>query len=610
MKHPALARVFSVVLAILCLLMLVNGVKGFGKADAEAAERAAFSEKYAQRIETYRQLDEELANSISYEEAYQELEKLQEQHDADASQHRTDVAMYSAEKGGYTMGADMIWEAMPAVKGAKRELEIGKAQLAAMETAYAGQKGEIASITAAAGNGAAACRNANGAMKTALNNLGALMASPVLPPPEDPGDPGPEPPLPDPLEWTEEPVVKPDLEDPGSFTEQMEEPSPDSYEDEADYLAAVQSYQDYLARKQAHEDAVAAYNSAMQPYWDYENRYAAWNSVKQAHDAWSAAAEAKQQYDDNIDDLTAAYQRYQGELEAAQGACAMAAGQAGAVLQSQAGELAALAGRAGAVAEAMGVSMPSDGQIPGGISMDPESGADIMQTIQKLQAGLSAMESGFSQIAGGLSGIEGQITAARSKVNEGEKQLKEAEGQLQGQLENIWYKLGELEKDKAELETEKTELDEEAAAFNKRLVETEELKRLKNRRISTRQILISVSEVKAREAETGDLAASAEEYLKSYRQESETLLRGRRLINLLAVIGGAAGVLGIPAAFEKLRKRFFLVTPVLLCLACAVGADALNLRLGLGQMYTALFTAIFALIQLLIVLPKNRLPAA
>ena len=100
MKHPALARVFSVVLAILALLMLGSGVKGFGKADAEVSERTAFAEKYAQRIETYRQLDEELAHSISYEEAWEELEKLQEQHDSDASQHRTDVAMYSAEKGG------------------------------------------------------------------------------------------------------------------------------------------------------------------------------------------------------------------------------------------------------------------------------------------------------------------------------------------------------------------------------------------------------------------------------------------------------------------------------------------------------------------------------
>ena len=32
-KHPALARVFSIVLAIMSLIMLLNGAVGFGKAD-------------------------------------------------------------------------------------------------------------------------------------------------------------------------------------------------------------------------------------------------------------------------------------------------------------------------------------------------------------------------------------------------------------------------------------------------------------------------------------------------------------------------------------------------------------------------------------------------
>ena len=194
--------------------------------------------------------------------------------------------------------------------------------------------------------------------------------------------------------------------------------------------------------------------------------------------------------------------------------------------------------------------------------------------------------------------------------SEAEKQLRVAESQLQGQLENIWYELGELEKDKADLEVEKTDLDEEAAALSKRLVEAEELKRMKNKRISTRQILISVAEVKAAEAETGDLVGSAEKYLASYERESESLLRGRRIVSLLACLGGAAGVLGIPAAFEKIRRRFFLRAPVLLCLTCAAAADALNMCLGLGQLYTALFTAIFALLQLLIILPRNKLPTA
>ena len=96
MKHPALARVFAVVLAILCLLLLSNGLVGLKKAAAENGERLAFEEKYAGRIEKYLQLDEELSHSISYDEAYAELEKMMEEHEAAASQHRIDTALYSA----------------------------------------------------------------------------------------------------------------------------------------------------------------------------------------------------------------------------------------------------------------------------------------------------------------------------------------------------------------------------------------------------------------------------------------------------------------------------------------------------------------------------------
>ena len=42
MKHQALARAFAVVLAIMCLLMLLNGATGFGKAAKAHEERTAF----------------------------------------------------------------------------------------------------------------------------------------------------------------------------------------------------------------------------------------------------------------------------------------------------------------------------------------------------------------------------------------------------------------------------------------------------------------------------------------------------------------------------------------------------------------------------------------
>ena len=105
-----------------------------------------------------------------------------------------------------------------------------------------------------------------------------------------------------------------------------------------------------------------------------------------------------------------------------------------------------------------------------------------------------------------------------------------------------------------------------------------------------------------------DLADSARAWLDTYARETERLYKGRLLLNVLAVFGGAMGILGIPAAYELIRSRFMLLAPVLLCMLCAAGAEALNMALGLGQQYAALFTAIFALFQFLIVLPKAKKP--
>ncbi len=621
MKHPALARVFAVVLAILCLLMLANGIKGFGKADAEYAERTAFSEKYAQRIENYLALDRELADSISYEEAYEALEKLQEQHDGDASQHRTDVAMYSAEKGGYTMGADMIWEAMPEVKGAQEELRSAKAALAEKEKVYAENKGTIDSTIATANNGAAACAQESAKLNAAAGQLAALTARlPKMPEeqtaPTEPTEPTP-------------PGEAPEAaEDPGEFTQtepsfSLQEPT------EPGEDASEEDWEEYRSAKEEYDRQYAAYESELA---DYQAAREAYEGQKQAYESYQAYCEELAQYQADAEAYPGRVAQYEQELadyqeyleERDQCLQAMSeyqqtvsellnanAAEAGGLLQSLSGDLAACAGNLGAVAQAMGTD---GGAMDGGGSDFSLPGMEQMmqmppdQILAALKNAVDQMGGAFGKISAGAAAIGGGLQEARSKVTAAEKALKEAESQLQGQLENIWYHLGELEKDKQDLEKEKTELDEQAALLSKRLVETEELKRLKNRHISARQLLINVSEVKTRAAETGDLVESAREYLEAYRQESETLSNGKRLVNLLAVLGGAAGLLGIPGAFEKLKRRVFLLGPVLLCLACAAAADGVNMSLGLGQMYTALFTAIFALIQLLIVLPKKKIP--
>ena len=608
MKHQALARVFSVVLAIMCLLMLLNGATGFGKAAKAHEERIAFENKFAQRIENYVTLHEQVENSISYDEAYKLLKEKLEQHDKDAAQHRTDTALYTAEKGGNTMGANLIWEAMPEVEGAKLELATAKQKLETMEALYAEQAGEIASIQAEAGSGASACALASQNLGTAFGKLQALMANPARQPLEDPGDPGEKPD--DPGEWTEEPVEKPDMEDPGPFTETKQDPpKEDDYETKDEYDQACVEYrqyeEEYEQREQAHQRTVEEYQEAMAPYLDYEQRHSAWEAQKAACENWEKASAEKAYYDENHERIQAEYEAWEGQLSIAQQSCGFAAMQAGSVLAQQGENLMSLGARAAAVAQAMGVDMPSGMDLGGDMSgMSP--GGDMMENIQLLQNALGQMQGVFGAISGGLSSIGGELEKARYMVVVGEEALKKAEAEMHTQLANIWYNLGQLEEKADDLREEKERLDLEALGLDKELMETDELKLLKNRHISARQLLINIPEVKSSYAETEDLEVSARSYLEDYRAETRSLNQGRRLINLLAVLGGVFGVLGIPGAYEKLRGRFWLIAPVLLCLGCAAAADWVNMRLGLGQMYTALFTAIFAVIDLLIILPRKK----
>ena len=74
----------------------------------------------------------------------------------------------------------------------------------------------------------------------------------------------------------------------------------------------------------------------------------------------------------------------------------------------------------------------------------------------------------------------------------------------------------------------------------------------------------------------------------------------------LMILGGIAGFLGIPAAFEKTKSRFRLIAPVLFCLCFAVGAEVLCRMLGRGDSYSALAAAFFAVLQLALVVPGKK----
>ena len=604
MKHQALARAFAVVLAIMCLLMLLNGATGFGKAAKAHEERTAFEEKYAQRIENYVTLHAQVENSISYDEAYELLKEKLEQHDKDAAQHRTDTALYTAEKGGNTMGANLIWEAMPEIAGAKQELAKAKKQFEDVQSAYNSVKSDLQDIAAQARSDAAESGMDAAQMQQMAQNFAALLnAEPKLPEgfsiPADPGDPPPE---------ATEPQVKPTEPDTARPTKPEEPPEDADAETLDAYQEQLDAYNDAQAEWAEYDQAVKEYDDAMaayQAYISYPDRKEAYDKAvaeQQSYDEQHAAWEG--QVKEAVSQLPV--ENYLDKLETLGGDLQTLMGRAQPLISTFNQMSSSMGG-----AELSGVDMSALQTLAKYANMDPSTIStmteeQLLGAAQEIAGALSSLAGAFGSVDGGVKSIDGLVAEAAAKLNAAEAMLAKAESEMKGQLENIWYHLGQLEKKADELREEKERLDLEALGLDKELVETDRLKLLKNRHISARQLLINIPEVKSGYAETGDLEASARAYLEEYKAETQRLNQGRRLINLLAVLGGVFGILGIPGAYEKLRGRFWLIAPVVLCLGCAVAADAVNMRLGLGQMYTALFTAIFAVIHLLIILPKKK----
>lgn len=561
MKHPALARVFSIVLAILCLFLLANGALGFGKADTALEDSLKQYQRLEEKTDTYEALSAQMKNSVSYEEALAELEAMQEQHDEDAAQHRTDLATHTATMGGYELGVNMIRDGKEQLAAAKAELEAGKKQLEASEqhlnqaaAAFNAAKpmvqGAIAELTPAV-TGLNAAAGGVDAMIAPLQALGN--------PPEDPGAEAPT----VPEEPT--PVNKP------------EEPAEDATEDQLlNYQTDLAAYNEYLEKK-------AKYDAAKKAYEEYQGK-------KTAYDTWTA------DYGTAVATINEQLSAMSGGVNAAAGGI----GNAVTVLSAQAPELAA--------------GLPSVEVTVPTLSADSTPEQNIA-ALNGFKGQLLAAASVPGQLQGNLSAMEAQLTAGqqalatgKAQLAQGEQALKKGETELQHQLELIWYNMGELEDEAQELEESKNRLDQEAEELDRRLVTVDEKKAIEQKHRSARILLMQEEGIAAAVDAGGDLIESARSFIQNGREEAQRHHELMYAVNALAVAGGVLGLLSIPGSFEKTKRRLLLILPSLLCLACALAADGLNMYLGLGQMYTALAVIIGAVLHLAAILPKNKTP--
>ena len=553
MKHPALARVFSIVLAIMSLIMLLNGAVGFGKADAALQESLEKYQRIEEKTDTYETLSRQLKNSVSYEEALAELEALQEQHDDDAAQHRTDLATHTATMGGYELGAKMIMEGKEQLAAAKVELAEGKALLAEKEQQFnqlSAAFNTVEPLLVAAIN---ALSGSEEEFNAAIALIGALIAQidvilanrPQLP------------------ELPEEPTLP------------IAPPEDADEETKAAYEQAMAVYQQLL---EAFEKAMEEYESAQAAY---ETALAAWEQEYQA--VQSSVLAGAGEVDSRI--------------------------QAGSALMS-----AALSQLPADVLDGLGGLGESDISMPDFSNMSLE---EIRAALVQLRAYLVAEGNVKTALEKALASLQSQfaegqqaIAQAKAQVLLGEKALKKAEQELQHQLELIWYNMGQLEDESAELEEDKLCLDQESEDLDRRLVTVDEKKEMERKHRSARIVLMQEEAIASAVNAGGDLVESARAYVQNGRDAAQRHHGLLYAINILALAGGLLGLLSIPGSFEKTKRRLLLVLPTVLCLACALAADGLNMYLGLGQMYTALAAALAAVLHLATVLPKNKTPIA
>ena len=236
MKHPALARVMAVTLAIMCVIMLITGALGFGRAEKKLDEDAVEYGKLTERIAAYKELTAKLADAESYKQVSAELDEHRQQHDEDAAQYRTDLAERTAKQGGYKKGADALWEAKAQAKDAQAQYEQAKAQFSAAETEYETKAAQGKALIDMCNKMAAACT----AAKAGLDEANVIETPPA---PE-----GDRPTLPENPEetWTDEQKANKEEYDAAK----------------AKYDKALADQKEYDEQKKAHDDAVAAKEAA------------------------------------------------------------------------------------------------------------------------------------------------------------------------------------------------------------------------------------------------------------------------------------------------------------------------------------------------------------
>lgn len=557
MKYPALTRIFSVVLAVLCLTMLLAGLGGAGGALSEWKKRQEDLDRLNGRIEEYGEILSELEGSGGYKQADLALKERQAQHDEQASRHRTDLAIYTATRGGIQSGLAALDQAYGALRQGRAQYEEGRALFEEQEAAFWEGYEQFQ-------EGKRQLQESRQMLRTAQSALSALRSQ---------------------------------LEAGRQIGEIL-----DSGDEDARRELSVAAYDELLmtldqttGMYQALKDQGGVSPEQMQMMMTMLAQQQGADLSWMPEDfAWQGiSAESLQEMEDRV---TAATGMTVEELRAS--------------IQEQRDAIADLDEDAPISEEQFAALQAAYNQnreltcavldaMDGKLNEYETQLAEASAQLDEAQAQMDAMEEVLEQ---GKEAIE----QGRAAMDEAEEQLNQGESALAGGRWQLQQKQAELKEQAEALRKEKLELDREAEKLTEMAAQVERLKDLEQREVSLRLTLMDRDGIRSRADGGMELLAAAKEYASALKAELSRTLRGRLSISALMLAGGIAGFVGIPAAFERTKSRYWLLSPVLFCLGCAAGAEILCRILGRGDSYSALAAAGAALIQLALSIPKKK----
>ena len=549
-KRPVLNRLMTIVLVVFGISMLIAGLLGLRSAGKERKQADAEIQQLKDLTEEYRTVTNQLIDEDDYSTINDTFTEQKEAYDKAVDQQRSDLAVYTATKGGLTSGSEAMDKADDALKQGKAQYNAGVAAfeeqeaqfLLLYETALAAkselEEGKI--LLEEAASTLVSLRQAS----DGLRSLDTLM----------------------------------DLNADGS---------PESAE--ALYLASLAAYDTAIEAVSAAENAVYLITDREIPI----------QTVKQALEAAGISLAVP------LDDTYVVIFPSAGVARLEE-----AAGISLAEIQAnfEAGKAALIAGGTDSVLTPEQFETIRSTYTNNRIAAANASErigtivGELEVTVTEARAQLASAEAGYAQ----LETAKAALDQGRAALEEAGKQIVAGEKALEDGRSQLLVEQNKLDKKEAELEKERDRLEHEQEELASLEEKTEKLKNLEERESALRSSLLSREEIAFRKNNGVDVLRAAEEYADDYEKETLERYRKRFAACVLQILCCLSALMLIPLVFGSRDLSALHLITVLFCFSFAVAAQILFFRLGRGISYSAVLSAAAAAVMAFIHLIPAR----